>query len=194
MCRQIVLCQMVSSLTAPPDWEVVHFNPQDSPLEPNRWVWIRWGSCNQSPEKCHFSLMEGLTLSSRSFEWCCCLSARVQQPLAQPPVAPLLPFRDLAGMCYFVSAWTAAVWILKESGFKVLEQGRLHSGRVNISWGTSPFGQRRIWQNLRSCTRAPIMSRIKEDGVFSGQRHHVLTLSSMSLCMISAVHNSSLIL
>lgn len=109
---------------------------------------------------------------------CCFLSAR----LHQPPVAPPLPFRDLAGTCYFVSAWTAAVWILKGSGFKVLEQDRLHSGRVNISWGTSPFGQRRIWQNLRSCTCAPVMSRIKEDGVFSGQRHHVLTLSSMSPC------------
>lgn len=136
----------------------------------------------------------GLSVRCCVIAKCCFLNARLHEPLAQPPVAPPLPFRDLAGMFYFLSAWTAAVWILKESGFKVLEQDRLHSGRVNISWGTSPFGQRRIWQNLRSCTCAPVMSRIKEDGVFSGQPHHVLTLPSMSPCKISVVDNIGLIL
>lgn len=182
MCRQIAWCQMVSSLTAPPVWEVVHFNLRNSALEPNRWVWIRWGSCNSRKVPLFINGASHMAVPQVWVSWwvkeqCCFLNARLHQP-----VAPLLPLPDLARMCYFVSAWTAAEWVLKESGFKVLEQERLHSGRVNISWGTSPFGQRRIWQNLRSCTCAPVMSRIKEDGVFSGQHHHVLTLSSVSPC------------
>lgn len=62
------------------------------------------------------------------------------------------------------------LWVLRESAFKVLEQERLHSGRVNISCGTSPFGC--IWEDLHQCTN--VMSGVKADGVFSGQRHHLL--------------------
>lgn len=51
MCSQIVLCQMVRSVIAPPDWKGVPLNPHNTPLEPIRWIWIRWGSCKQTPGK-----------------------------------------------------------------------------------------------------------------------------------------------
>lgn len=81
---------MVSALAAPPDWEVVHFNPRIFRLNPTDESGTGGEAAAKLQEKGHMSFMEFHIL--------------VPQVSLCMSVAPLLPFRDLAWMCYFVSA------------------------------------------------------------------------------------------
>lgn len=154
MCSQSVWGQMVSSLLAPPDWKVVRFNPQNTPLEPNRWIRIRWRSCRQTPGEVPLFILGDVEVLIPPGPVCPPGKERCLLPDHMAACAhttsccsPLFPLTTSLAWI-FITAWTAVVWLLKESGFKVLEQERLHSGRVNISWGTRPFGQCCVWETV----------------------------------------------
>lgn len=89
-----------------------------TPLEPIRWIWIRWRSCKQTPGKEPLSFMrvarsEPLSPAQHVCVWLhatsCC-----------SPCSLSWPCQDV--FFSFLNCWRCEYW--EESGFKVLEQGR----------------------------------------------------------------------
>lgn len=68
MCSQIMLCQMVGTLAAPPDWEVVHFNPRIFRLNPTDESGSGGEAAAKLQEKGHMSFKESFTSSSHRFD------------------------------------------------------------------------------------------------------------------------------